>query len=73
MGYARCIAPITHMKVQQTRSRRRENTHITIVIEGNQDDFDSLRKEIARTIAKHNHTSERKASYVMFRSSSTKE
>lgn len=67
MGYVRCITPITHMKVQQARSRRRENTHITIVIEGNQEDFDSLRKEIARTIAKHNHTSERKASYVVLR------
>lgn len=60
-------------KPQQIITRRRERTHMTIVIEAEQDDFDSLRKEIAHTIRKHNRASERKVSYAMIRTLPTNE
>lgn len=53
------------MKITKSRSRNKEECNITVLVEGNEDEFLKVKESIRQLVLKNNRKSDRKMSYYI--------
>lgn len=46
-------------------SRKKQKTHITVLVECEKEEYEEIEKEIRKMVRKHNHFSEKKMSFTI--------
>lgn len=51
------------MLVNRVVTRKKEDFHLSIIVDGSREDFEKVRMGIKEAVSKHNHRSDNKVSY----------